>query len=301
MSAIQHPVPSRWLAAAVVFSSALLNGAMSFAQAVKEDTPDPEFKVAARAMGSDKARDAGRMLTGQAEMDGAETLFTSLLEKGIYPHFTHKENLASWTKMKTQVKQKLFNPAKVQAALDLLNQITLRKMNEYATDNYHIVARYQAMIFVGELNQSLPGRQVVPMPEALPVMLKAASDSQLPTAVRVAALLGIKRHADTTLPDEAKKQVANTMLALVKTKEPAGGESQEGQDWLRRRAADIAATLGVNAPEVKEVLAMNAAAAGFPATAASILVPLPDPAMFNGKKKDGSAPGDDPFGTESPK
>ena len=284
--------PSRWLAA-VVFSVALVHGAMAFAQAYKEEAPDPRFASYQKAMYGEEAKEASRKLTGQAEMDGAETLFTDLLEKGVFPHFTQKDNLKDWVKRKTDVKQKFFNPAKVQAALDLVNQITLHKMSEYANDNYHIMARYQAMIFIGELNQSLVGKPVVPLPEALPVMVKAASNTQLPTAVRVAALLGIKRHADSTLPEEIKKPVANAMLALVKTKEPAGGESQEGQDWLRRRAADIAATLGLNTPEVKEIQALNAAAA-MPAAAAAILVP-PVELKPELPKKEGPAKADDPF------
>ena len=77
---------------------------MAFAQAYKEEAPDPRFASYQKAMYGEEAKEASRKLTGQAEMDGAETLFTDLLEKGVFLHFTQKDNLKDWVKRKTEGK-----------------------------------------------------------------------------------------------------------------------------------------------------------------------------------------------------
>ncbi|HZZ72795.1 MAG TPA: hypothetical protein VFE24_11120 [Pirellulales bacterium] len=280
-----------WLMAGSLWASAHA----ASAQAIKQDTPDAKYSNYARTIGGEDSHDVTRILTDQSPMAGAESLFASFFGQGVYPHFTQKESIPKWSKMKLTIKQKFFNPAKVQAALDILNQVTLTKMNEYANGNYDPIVRYQAMIFIGELNQSLmTARTIVPLPEALPIMGRAALNAQLPTGVRIAALLGIKRHVELGLPANRKKAVIEAMLSIVKSKEPVPGESQEGQDWLRRRAADILVDLGQNTPEMKEVLAMDAAVAAVPAATAvaapSKAAATPAPAKAAGSLDDLLAP-----------
>ena len=55
-------------------------------------------------------------------------------------------------------------------------------------------------------------------------------------AVRIAALLGIVRHAKLGIADEeARKQVAAAMLKMATTQDP-GDRTPEGHAWMRCRA-----------------------------------------------------------------
>ncbi len=249
---------SYWL---IVAFAIVLHSPSANAQ-VKEEPIDPKFNTFTKGMNNPDAAEVVKVLNGAAPFDGsAAALFSEYFEKQLYPHLTLKANTASWAKNKLEIKRKFFNSAKTpqQEALNLLNEVSLKKMSEYANDNYNIVCRYNAMLFIGEqLNQSFPAdKKTVPMPEALIELEKAALNGNLPPAVRIAAMIGLKRHAELGVPEDKKKALSDMMLKLVAAKAPAAGISKEGHDWLRRRAAEVCVALGQNTPDVKKIMEEN--------------------------------------------
>ncbi len=130
-------------------------------------------------------------------------------------------------------------------------------MTRLTGPEYHPAVRYNAMMTLGELNvQELqPGsrERLQPYPPALKAILDAikGSDSD---AVRVAALLGLQRHASLGISDAQVRegQIVPMLLDLAKSPPPAG-RSPEGHAWLRALAINILATLHAVGPNGRPV------------------------------------------------
>ncbi|MFQ5468575.1 MAG: hypothetical protein ACE5DS_10640, partial [Kiloniellaceae bacterium] len=136
--------------------------------------------------------------------------------------------------------------AKTSAVHDQLAALALDYLSSMAKDPARYPAsRANAMLGIAELNAREGARATdlpVPLPQALPVLLEAFKDANQIDAVRIAALLGILRHAELGIADaqERTTQVAPEMRALAESKESAG-RSVDGHLWMRARAID---TLG---------------------------------------------------------
>jgi hypothetical protein len=112
------------------------------------------------------------------------------------------------------------------------------------------VARMNAMLIVADLNSKEYARggggAATPLPAALPVMLKEFSDPAQIDAVKVACLQGLLRHAEAGISDRGQwNEVQSEMLKTAVQKSPPKNRSEGGQDWIRRRAMDVLAALGL--------------------------------------------------------
>jgi len=128
------------------------------------------------------------------------------------------------------------------AAHDALNNVTLEFMDAVTNDNYHPVVRANAMLMIGDLNESDPNGP--PWKKALPSLLKAVSDPKMIDAVRIEALRGLVRHARSGVDAEPRGQVIRAMVAIIGQHTAPAGRSQDGHDWICRRAIDVLAALG---------------------------------------------------------
>ena len=138
---------------------------------------------------------------------------------------------------------------------DRLSAITLENMLRLAKSknrNYHPATRLNATLMIGELNA----------PEAIPALLGLAQDAKQAELVRVAAMVGLIRHAnpdihrgnpDTVgisepatiqLSDPATIQaVTAAMAAIAETPAPDPAKA-DGANWLRAQAAEVLGLLG---------------------------------------------------------
>jgi hypothetical protein len=103
------------------------------------------------------------------------------------------------------------------------------------------------MLALGDLNAEEPtsvgGGKVTPLPETLPHLHKGLQADVSPP-VKVAALVGILRHAKLGIADKAlERQIVSDLAALVKQKTPPPPQRIEGQQWLRRQAIEILGVL----------------------------------------------------------
>lgn len=108
--------------------------------------------------------------------------------------------------------------------------------------NFSPATRYNAILMIGELNEVEPAmgvKVVKPLPQALGILRRHAADKRHIDAVRLGALIGIRRHcrlmqeAGTEIPRDVLGDLAN----LAKTQESERVRSDEGQAWLRAVAA----------------------------------------------------------------
>lgn len=171
--------------------------------------------------------------------------------------FYEKYALARWTKQAERAEVRKYRseflrqlasaaPAAhehvVKLALDALGSMATGKL---PNGEYQAVARVNAMLAVGELNaaEARGGSAPTPLPEAQPVLLAALEDRQLPDAVRVAALVGITRHAELgALTGNNLNQALSVLVAQATSPAPAG-RSPAGHAWMRSMAIDALAAL----------------------------------------------------------
>jgi len=189
---------------------------------------------------------AADVLRGQKQLEGNQPSFERFFKEFHFPQFTAPANLTKLPRLRREFKQKYLWAAKNTAAHTLLNKLTLTQMQEIASDTYHPYARYNAMLIIADLNDKEPTATTpgVPYRPALDVMV----NSKVTDGPRVAALIGILRHAEAKLPPEQRATVLKEMQTLLAQATPPAGRSEDGHNWMRRRAADVLIAMGETVP-----------------------------------------------------
>ena len=118
--------------------------------------------------------------------------------------------------------------------------------------NFHPACRYNAMLVIGRLNEKMvwqPARRAfeeTPLRRALRTMVEAAGNEKLPEPVRLAAMIGIRRHIDKgELPAGALDLICGVMSRVCKERTTATGHLADGHLWIRRQAIDLIGACGI--------------------------------------------------------
>lgn len=133
-----------------------------------------------------------------------------------------------------------------------LTALALDFFSNMAKDaNVHPASRCAATVALGDLNEQESVRAMEyprPVPAAFPTLMGLVTDANQPDIVKLAALIGIRRHvtirvaqgaADANVPDA---QVLGAMLAMVQA-EPSPQRSAEGHYWMQALAIDVLGAL----------------------------------------------------------
>ena len=172
---------------------------------------------------------------------------------------TWAENLPKLTGMRQRFKKFDLNASGRAAdptVHDKLNTMLLNVMQNIAkNDGYHPAVRCNCVLLINLLDQKeeqAGGAGVVPLPEALPVLVRLSKDPKMRDCVRIPALLGVARHAEFEIPAAARKGddgVVPLLIEIVGAKQPIGDGTVGGHGWLRRRGAETLGTVAVKWPE----------------------------------------------------
>ncbi len=144
-------------------------------------------------------------------------------------------------------------------AHDQLIQIVLPLLIKMAEGNHHPAARVNAVLAVGELNrvESKEAKPPEPLPAAQPFLLQTSQSPQMPEALRVAALVGLRRHAELgAVGDQTKAQWTNVLLGIVQERPPSS-RSAPGHDWLRHLAIEVLEVLKTPGPNGQVVISLT--------------------------------------------
>jgi len=202
-----------------------------------------------------------RILGAQAFGTGQEASFDAYYRNYALARWTVPERHTSLPEFRRDLRNDLFR-GKSGPPYDRLLSLAVNFLTNISGPEYHPVVRYNAMLALGELNvqEQPPGSRspAVPLPQAFKVLLEAVKSSDS-DAVKVAALLGLSRHASAWAANRQQitagigdaqvreTQLIPVLLDLAKTPPPAG-PSQAGRDWIRALAIDLLATLGTAGP-----------------------------------------------------
>lgn len=183
-------------------------------------------------------------------------------------------------------------------AFDFVTNLVLKSMENLARPypagerSFHPATRINAMLMIGELGANPPASfsdVPLPLPDALPILLKHLQNPEQIDGVRVAALVGINRHADLggINTPQARQAIVNAMVALVNSPKP-DDRSADGHAWMRSQAADVLGKLGIAAAGVPQGLTAMVADAALPVSVRCV------PAEALGKLNYAGAAGLDP-------
>ena len=244
----------------------LVYSAVAFAQPdYKQDTLNPDWSAWGKVTGqSNESKEVIDMLSGAQQLNAQK--FDAFFKEMLFPLFTQWRDktvrggtvsplLESYGRehgpagMRLAIKSIYANKATSSAAAlahEEFNKLTLDFMDRVANDNYHPVVRVNAMLMIADLNETDPNG--APWKNALPSLLKAASDPKMIDAVRDEALRGLVRHAKSGISPELRGQITSAMLAIIDKHIPPAGRTQEGHDWICRRAIDVLTALGDAGP-----------------------------------------------------
>ncbi len=208
---------------------------------------------------TNESKAAVDMLSNNAPLDNAafDKFFTTMM----FPLFTQWQDvkigaktysplvdspaIVSPARMRARFKSDYFNRATNAAAHERLNQLTLSAMEHIANGNFHPLCRTNAMLLIGDLNESDPSGP--PYKKAIPELLKAATSVNTIPQVRITALRGLERQArdgKDGIDSDNRARIVAGMLGLLKQHTPPEGRSQLEHDWISRRAIDVLAAIG---------------------------------------------------------
>ena len=216
-----------------------------------EKAPQPDKKYDELTL--TKAEEAKYMRQGseirrilvEKKFDGNQQMFDENINRYFLGRWTLWKNVTLLPSFRNQLTN-YFRQTKSGPVYDRLNTLALDFMNKVVRGNYNPAARINAMLAIGELNSVEPSgnEPAVPLPAALTSLIAAVNDAKLPDAIHAVAMVGVLRHLEAGVRDEAaRRSVSEAMLRLV-TADPPAGTSAAGQEWIMAQAADALGLLG---------------------------------------------------------
>jgi hypothetical protein len=163
----------------------------------------------------------------------------------FYPLMTDTDPLAlgQLAEKREQLFQRYLNAIKSQAARDHLNANTLKAMGSIAQGPYHPAVRYNAVLIIGQLDAQ-PGVKALPAgTDALLTLLENEqfNNQPVPTAVKVAALVGLQRHVRLGVDAPIGERITKAALAVANREDTPEDASGKAYGWVRRQAAKVLA------------------------------------------------------------
>ncbi len=222
----------------------------------KQDASDDELQKAAERFKKERTRgNVQKGLRAQAFAAGEEAQFDAYYTEYALPRWTSPANLTSLIDYRKELRGDFLN-GKSGPPYDRLLRLTLDYMTKLIGPEYHPAVRYNATVVLGELNvqELAPGARglVQPLPAALKILVDAVKNTDS-DAVRVAALIGLARHAGLVAaerqarpgaqdPPAWESQIVPMLLDVAKSPPPPG-RSPDGHGWIRALAIEVLAAL----------------------------------------------------------
>jgi hypothetical protein len=184
---------------------------------------------------------SGALTKGKFEGNDKDK-FDKYYKSYFLPLWSQSKSVGNLPKLRKQLRSELAKKSLGGSEVhDRLNEIVLESMKELVAGDFHPAVRVNAMLMIGDLNQS-GGDNPVPLPEALTFLVASAADgSKLPDSLRTVAMVGVLRHARAKIQDdEVRKSLTLAMLRVTSADLPTGPAAL-GRAWIRMQAIE---TLG---------------------------------------------------------
>jgi hypothetical protein len=127
---------------------------------------------------------------------------------------------------------------------EYLNAMVLEFMGNIISGNYHPFAQVNAALMIGELDGEPAANATKPYAKALPVLIRIVEDPKQRDAVHAAAMVGILRHVEAGLGDDAPRSALTAAMLKLLTSEISSPLTVQGQVWIRGQAIETLGWLG---------------------------------------------------------
>lgn len=268
----------------------LLGLSLAHAQQVpqyEQDELDPRAKSWKNLLNPRDNEIVAMLLGSQAlEVGKMDTYF----KKDVFPHFTQINNAAGMVvidaktkktalktelpKMRTDFRKFYFNPIGIidadeaRKARDHVNKLLNDRLFQIANNqtqdstprNYHPLVRFHAALFLSELSDETGKLPYRPIIKNLTLLANPKRTPNAPESVRVVAIKGLQTYAQAHKLDEVREMpVLNSEVVQpwLTQKTPTGGMTQEGFDWIRRRAMELALELNAKSSDATKPAVAN--------------------------------------------
>jgi hypothetical protein len=248
----------------------------------EQDELDPKAKDFKRLLNA-KDNEIVPMLLGSSGLEVGK--FENYFKKDVFPHFTQinyavanvvvdlkTKKTATQTllpRIRAEFRKFYFNPIGIIDAdeagksRELLNRLLAARLFQIANNqtqdnaprNYHPLVRFHAALFLSELTTETNPTTKTPYRGALGNLYLLAAPQKTanaPESVRVVALKGIMQHSQAYKLDEARivpLLVTDVIQPWLTQTKPTGGMTQDGLDWIRRRAMELALELNAKSSD----------------------------------------------------
>lgn len=118
----------------------------------------------------------------------------------------------------------------------------------------HPMSRFNAVLILSDLNEVESARTTpaVPFKKSQDLMVTLLASPKATDEIKMASLIGLMRHAELGTHSAARKKmapadkarIAAAAMKLLNEAKPTAKRSEEGHDWMRRRASDLLGRLG---------------------------------------------------------
>ena len=170
-------------------------------------------------------------------------------------------------KLRIELRTRFFGGGKSGAPYNRLNELTFQMMKAIIAGDFPISVKYNAMLVIGDLNETefdaAVNARLRPWPKALDFMVKALKSNKVEDYLRVPALIGIMRHAELhpkePMPADLRPLVTKTLTELLAQQTPPNTREPSAQAYLRCLAAQALGSMGESGAEGgNEVLSLLA-------------------------------------------
>jgi len=250
------------MTAAVVVSLVLFMASPSQAAGPRYQHLSLEEKYASANEVRKLKKEKDNVVSGRTPLSSGSAVLDEYYDKYLFRAMSRLSNLGRVSGWRREILKDLTStksPAVHKYIVDkVLGGIAIRMV--LPKNKFNPAVRYNLVLLFGQLNQQEGSNSELPIPQlsfrkdlsVIGGLIKLYENPDQVDAVRVAAMLGLRRHVEirTQLTGSAKlgpqdaEAVTKLALDLATAQQPPAGRNPSGHDWMRRRAVEILGTLG---------------------------------------------------------
>ncbi len=194
-------------------------------------------------------------LSGKTMDEQGRALIRKFFRDAYLKSWTRKENWTQAGAKRQEFLRAYYGPLYSEpTSRAMVNEIMVEFMREYIKPNYHPVLRYNAILLIGDLRSremdNINQTPEVPYAPATAILLSALEDPKQSDAVKIGAWVGLMEQCQLygvnlgAMNGGEKSKVMNLVIKTLNEKEAPKDRGADAHTWMRKRAIDVARSIG---------------------------------------------------------
>ncbi|MEW4565652.1 hypothetical protein AB1K70_24230 [Bremerella sp. JC770] len=194
-------------------------------------------------------------LSGKTMDEQGRALIRKFFRDAYLKSWTRKENWTQAGAKRQEFLRAYYGPLYSEpVSRAMVNEIMVEFMSEYIKPKYHPVLRYNAILILGDLRSremdNINQTPEVPYAPATAILLSALEDPNQSDAVKIGAWIGLMEQCQLygvnlgAMAGAEKNKVMDLVVKTLSEKAPPKDRGADAHTWMRKRAIDIAQSIG---------------------------------------------------------